>query len=106
PWLIQNGYLPTQGKDEPMSAGPTSERVEDYLFVPVARDGSIFAPSCALGGRFTIGEKGSETKFDSYTDALEALQRMPTPRWRRPGQKGSAGDVAGWRGDLHARRGG
>lgn len=103
PWLVQNGYLPTQGKDEAIDSSPTPEHVEDYLFVPVARDGSIFAPSCASGGRFTIGEKGSETRFDSYIDALEALQRMPTPRWRRPGPKGVPGIVAGVRFERLAR---
>lgn len=103
PWLVQNGYLPTQGRHEPVEAIPIQEQADDYLFVPVARDGSIFAPSCAAGGRFTIGEKGRETKFDNYMDALEALQRMPTPRWRRPGPKGVPGIVTGVRFERVAR---
>ena len=103
PWLIQNGYLPTQGKDEPGAAAPAAKREEQYLFVPVARDGSIFDPSWASGGRFTIGQKGNETRFDSYMDALEALQRMPMPRWRRPGPKGIPGIVAGVRFERLAR---
>lgn len=103
PWLIQNGYLPTQGKDEPAASAPATEHAEDYLFVPVARDGSIFAPSCASGGRFTIGKKGHENKFDNYMDALEALQRMPTPRWRRPGLSGVPGIVTGVRFERLAR---
>lgn len=103
PWLVQNGYLPTQGRDDPSAAAPTAEREEEYLFVPVARDGSIFAPSCASGGRFTVGEKEGETKYDNYQSALEALQRMPTPRWRRPGPKGAPGIVAGVRFERLAR---
>lgn len=103
PWLVQNGYLPTQGRDDPAATTPTAECVEDFLFVPVARDGSIFAPSCASGGRFTVGEKGNETRHDNYMDALEALQRMPTPRWRRPGPQDVPGIVTGVRFERLAR---
>src|SRR3546814_14593698 len=104
PWLEANGYTATQKVDDhdiPESAhGPA----EEYWFVPVAKDGSAFLSHCASGGHFTIGEKGAEQKFDDYFEALEQLQRMRTPRWRRPGPSGVPGIVAGVRSDRMSRR--
>jgi len=68
---------------------------DHVMFVPVAADGSIFHPGLARGGRFTIGAKGEEVQHSSFEDALAALQKMATPRWRRPNEAGNWGIVAG-----------
>jgi hypothetical protein len=60
----------------------------DPLFVPKARDGSIFHPGLGRSGTFTVGEKGFEKDFPDFDSALEALQAMPSARWRRPGPNG------------------
>lgn len=97
PWLEANGYVPTQGIDYHDIPERARDLEDEFLFVPVARDGSVFAPSCAAGGRHTIGPKGQEQKFDDFLDALAELQRMDTPRWRRPSPKGIPSIVTGVR---------
>jgi hypothetical protein len=67
------------------------------VFVPVARDGSIFHPGLKRGGGYTIGEKGSETQIADFDEALSELQRMPIPYWRRPNASGNWGTVSGIR---------
>ena len=57
---------------------------ERLIFVPVARDGSLFHPDLVRGGKYQIGAKGEEQYFDNFDDALTALNAMPIPRWRRP----------------------
>ncbi|ATD68610.1 hypothetical protein CNR27_00845 [Luteimonas chenhongjianii] len=56
-----------------------------------------------MSGRFTIGAKEAEEKHKDYFTALEALVRMPTPRWRRPNGNGVPGIVAGVRFDRMRR---
>jgi hypothetical protein len=58
------------------------------IFVPRSRDGSVFHPGLERAGIFTVGEKGFERDFPDFDSALEALQAMPTARWRRPGPNG------------------
>ena len=99
PWMIEKqGYLPTirAGEKQAQVAAPSKET---YYFVPVARDGSMFLPNCISGGGFRIGEKGNEVKVSDYFDALQQLNNMPTPRWRRPNANGNPGIVAGVRFD-------
>ena len=97
PWMLKQGYVPTKGlPDAPAPAAPGTEPdgdIDDIVFVPVARDGSWFGPECRVSGRYTIGAKGSEEKHADYFTALEALLRMPTPRWRRPNANGIPGIV-------------
>lgn len=61
------------------------------LFVPEARDGSLFHPGLERRNGFTIGEKGREFQAPTFEDALRELQEMPMPAWRRP-----ASDKGGW----------
>lgn len=82
---------------EPRHAQELEEPVDSPVFVPVARDGSVFHPGIDRKGRFTVGQKGDERQFDGYEQALEALQRMPTPFWRRPNEKNAYGIVRGVR---------
>ncbi|WP_202530856.1 hypothetical protein [Maritimibacter harenae] len=65
------------------------------IFVPVARDGSMFNPDLKRGGSYQIGAKGHELHFDSFMEALDALNAMPVPRWRRPNDQGHWGIVSG-----------
>lgn len=67
---------------------PPSE-LETVFFVPVARDGSIFHPGLVRDGKFSIGAEGQEKELDSYSDALNALQKLSEPIWRRPSPLGS-----------------
>lgn len=70
-------------------------KAEKTLFVPVARDGSIFNPDLVRGDKFQVGAKGEERHFDTFSEALAALNSMPTPRWRRPNENGHWGIVSG-----------
>jgi hypothetical protein len=82
---------PDDVEPEPANA----DFVDDVVFVPVAADGSIFHPGLARGGKFTIGPKGEEVSHSRFEDALEALQKMATARWRRPNDAGNWGIVSG-----------
>lgn len=108
PWMIKQGYLPTQGLSGEgafAAAGTPTDATagDDLLFVPVARDGTWFSPECRSGGRYTIGAKGEELKFTDYFEALTALVKMPTPYWRRSNANGKPGIVAGVRFDRIRR---
>jgi hypothetical protein len=69
------------------------------IFLPVARDGSMFTPDVNRGGRYQIGEKGSEESLDNYDAALRRLQAMPIAKWRRPNENDNWGIVSAieWR---------
>ena len=88
-----------QRKESEGEAGP--EDVEEspitgeIVFVPMARDGTLFHPGLARGGHYTIGAKGGEERVESFAEALQRLQRMPVPRWRRPNAEGNWGIVQG-----------
>lgn len=71
--------------------------LEDPIFVPVARDGSVFHPGLSRGAGYTIGPKGDERQVESFEDALRRLYSMPSPYWRRPNDAGTWGIVAGVR---------
>lgn len=71
----------------------------DPIFVPVARDGSMFTPDLKRNGGYQIGDKGDEQKCSTYEEALARLQAMPTAKWRRPNENNNWGIVAAveWR---------
>jgi hypothetical protein len=71
--------------------------LKQAVFVPVARDGTTFHPGLKRGAGYAIGEKGAEIQVADFDQALEDLQRMPTPYWRRPNEVGNWGIVAGVR---------
>lgn len=81
------------GEKSPRELTPFGE----VYFVPVARDGSVFNPGLNRGGSFTIGEKGDERHLARFEEALEELQKMGAPRWRRPNNQGNWGIVRGVR---------
>lgn len=98
-WLDKrDSFLPTISKGE--NAAQTDEATAmTPVFVPVARDGSIFTPSTNRGGRYQIGDKGSEEVFQDYDEALLRLQAMPVAKWRRPNENDNWGIVSAieWR---------
>lgn len=119
-WLDARDFLPSIWKEyitgkcwelEPTTNAQTAdERLDDatdeFLFVPEARDGTVFAPeSCLRPGTatqtpyYTIGPKGAETDYLDYDEALAALCEQKTPRWRRPNENGNFGIVTAdrWR---------
>jgi|GEM_PF-2505663 len=121
PWLMARDYYPSIWKDivalYPLVSGWGEQVVlnksaqsgvaEDYIFIPVANDGSEFTPDLARRMRsnpsadgFTIGAKGDEQVIADYPTALAELHRMDVPRWRRPNpESGNWGIVTGqsWR---------
>lgn len=84
-----------QQPDEVAPGASGSDVLDDVVFVPVAADGSLFHPGLVRGGRFTIGAKGDEVQCTTFEEALGALQKMVTPRWRRPNEAGNWGIVSG-----------
>lgn len=100
-WLQKRkGFLSSiWAEDEQVTTddGEPSEPIDPdrMIFVPVARDGSIFNPGLVRSGVFQVGAKGEEQEFSSFTEALTALNAMPVPRWRRPNDKGHWGIVSG-----------
>ena len=121
PWLAARDYFPSiwqaitklyplkpgWGEDVVYDKGESVTTVDDFVFIPVANDGSEFTPDLLrdartksdLGG-YAIGPKGDETVVPTYQDALKALHSMDVPRWRRPNpESGNWGVVTGqsWR---------
>lgn len=60
-----------------------SSKDTSFLFLPVGRDGMPFHPALARGGLLTVGEKGQETQFEDFAEALDVLQNMDVPTWRK-----------------------
>ena len=114
-WLFSRDYLPSiwkqvaalypltsdWGEKDEYEAEEPDRFIEDYLFVPVANDGTMFVPSLRRAGKggdggFTIGAKASEEVISDYDTALEKLGKMEAPRWRRPNaESGKWGIVTG-----------
>lgn len=84
-----------QQPDEVVPEAASTDFADDVIFVPVAADGSLFNPGLARGGKFMIGAKGEEVSHPTFEEALGALQKMATPRWRRPNDAGNWGIVSG-----------
>lgn len=95
-WKQVNALAPLDadwGNGVPFEAAEASDQVEDFLFVPVANDGSYFHPGLYRGGEvregegkagYSIGGKGDERIVEDFDEALSVLSKMETPRWRRP----------------------
>jgi hypothetical protein len=110
-WLVDRNYhgslwpqVQALGKlDDDWGRNVILETVEDnpsyddFLFVPVADDGSIFCPALKRdrAQHFGIGPKGAEEQVSDYDEALQRLSRMAVACWRRPNQNGNWGIVSG-----------
>lgn len=80
--------------NSPKRPSPVAEEGETLL-VPMARDGSVFCPEiCSRNGVYTVGNKGNERRFTSFSEALAFLRSMPTAHWRRPNNNGNWGIVS------------
>ncbi|MCI2395076.1 hypothetical protein [Aliiroseovarius sediminis] len=64
------------------------EGLGEVVFVPVAKDGSMFHAGLIKDGKYLIDAEGAEREFDDFDEALSALQKMPFPQWRRPTPEG------------------
>lgn len=76
------------------SAIGESEEGEDsseYVYVPVTDDGAVFLPEMCRGSGYQIGKYGDETYYQDYFEALEKLQNMKSPKFRRPNAEGNWG---------------
>ncbi len=101
-WLMKKkGFLRSIWRDagtdleagsDASTPAPDPRRV---IFVPVARDGSMFTPDLKRNGTYQIGAKGEEENLASFEEALARLNAMPVPRWRRPNEKAIWGIVSG-----------
>jgi hypothetical protein len=99
-WLEKRDcYLPTLVKEEEEAEQDIEAKGLDPIFVPVARDGSIFTPDLKRNGGYQIGEKGEEERCETYEQALARLQSMAIARWRRPNENDNWGIVSAieWR---------
>ncbi len=97
-WLKgRKEYYPSiwEQPDDVTPTMPSIDFADEVVFVPVANDNSYFHPRLARGGQFTIGAKGEEVQYGTYEEALAELQKMATPRWRRPNGAGNWGIVSG-----------
>lgn len=99
-WLQKKkGYLASVWQEEELSSqeGDRNASVapDRMIFVPVARDGSMFTPDLQRNGSYRIGAKGAEEDHADFSEALSRLNAMPVPRWRRPNEKGIWGIVSG-----------
>lgn len=86
-----------RGQSLPRYAPSEEAPIHDVIFVPVARDGSVFHPGLRRGSSYTVGQKGQEQQIADFNEALIQLQRMPVPYWRRPNASGNWGSVVGIR---------
>jgi hypothetical protein len=92
---------PRRETDEPDSEAHDDDALGEYLFVPVAADGTAFTPDCRRGAGYTVGLKGEELPFEDYRAALAHVAAMTRPAWRRPNPNGNWGIV---RADRWERR--
>jgi len=72
-------------------ASESSQDDDPELMVPFAADGSCFHPGLAStrDGSFGVGDKSSQKRFDTFSEALEYLRSMETAKWRRPNDSGN-----------------
>lgn len=99
---IWREILEVEGWEQsPDTVAAKPAEVDEFLFVPEAKDGSLFSPvACKRpSGHYTIGAKGSEVDYVDYDEALAALSALKSPSWRRPNPKGIFGSVVAerWR---------
>ena len=102
PWLEKReGFLPSIWRSEQpgqrgANDGEKAGALEQPIFLPRAKDGSIFHPDLKTASGFRIGPKGDERTVGSFREALAELQMMPVPYWRRPSATtGTPGIVRG-----------
>lgn len=63
-------------------------RLEEVVFAPIGADGSVFHPGLRRDGKYMVGDDAEDLEFEDFGVALDELQRMVTPVWRRPTPQG------------------
>ena len=101
-WLSrQKDYYPSIWREQDNTARlvETDMGLGEVLFIPVAKDGSLYHPGLVRDGKYQIDADGKEREFDTFEEALAALQKMHFPQWRRPTPEGRWTRVRGvdWR---------
>lgn len=101
-WLArQSDFFPSIWREQEGSVATEIEfpEFEHVMFVPVAKDGTVFHPGLKRDGHYVIGGPGPEQQFADFGDALAKLHAMPWPEWRRPAEGGRWTKVRGvdWR---------
>lgn len=99
-WLEgRDCFLATLTESLEVDSVVSMEEAVDPIFLPVARDGSMFTPDVRRGARYQVGEKGNERYHDNFDEALADLQAMSVAKWRRPNSEGNWGIVSAveWR---------
>lgn len=110
-WLLSvDGFRRSRWRDQSGTKRPSAEpvgRLAEAVFVPVASDGSLFHPGLKRDGAFVLDGPAGEVLYEDYHAALEELQELRQPQWKRPTSEGSWTWVRGveWRrvemSDLH-----
>lgn len=111
-WLLLQKHFvrslwKSQGDTETVHS--IDQATPEPVFVPIARDKSVFHPGLSKDGEYILGDVGQEQYFHDYDEALRALQEMLVPIWRRPSETGRWMQVRGvsWqridRGELAAK---
>jgi len=97
-WLsVQKKFVTSlwQHQDDPDLVATYDLAIADPVFVPIAPDNTVFHPGLKTDGVYVVGELGLEQRFESYLDALSALQQMRLPVWRRRSDSGRLMPVKG-----------
>jgi hypothetical protein len=79
PWLLMQGYVQTRHAPR-VERGVISE-ADRYFLVPVAGDGTPFAPSQKRDGAYWIVLDNEKRPYLNYDEALAALCSSDVPRW-------------------------
>lgn len=85
-WQTQEGFTPTDNE-------PEDQGTEEYVLVPVSREGIVFHP----GNRFECGYilGVSEKQVGSFKEALNELTQMPRPKWMHKRTDGGRSVISG-----------
>jgi hypothetical protein len=77
-----------QEQDDSDTFSDPEREMDDIAFVPVAKDGTFFHPGLRRDGVYLVDTEGAEQKIKDFDAALEILQKMYFPEWRRPAEGG------------------
>jgi hypothetical protein len=78
-WLLAQGYVQT--RQTPRVDHEAVSKVWRYVLVPVAGDGTPFAPSQKRDGAYWIVSDNERHPYVNYDEALAALCSSEVPRW-------------------------
>ncbi|TMV07538.1 hypothetical protein FGK63_08685 [Ruegeria sediminis] len=75
-------------QDDSEALATIDRGLAEVLFLPVAKDGSVFHPGVQRDGKYLIDGEGVEREVNDFAEALQNLQLMTFPQWRRPTPEG------------------